>query len=169
MEIPVDEIGFGSPCIFENNNQTFVAFVSQAGELYVWDSNGVLANALPLNLEDIFYQNVKYVNDSLIAVSENGTIYKVMLDGSVTKIKLPSLSAKSGYITVCDYNSDKKDEIFICGDSNAIYGFTSDLEFLNAFPVTGYGIPFFMDLNGDKKTDILSLSIDNKLNAWKIN
>lgn len=169
LEIPVDEIGFGSPCIFENNNQTFVAFVSQAGELYVWDSNGVLANALPLNLEDIFYQNVKYVNDSLIAVSENGTIYKVMLDGSVTKIKLPSLSVKSGYITVCDYNSDKKDEIFICGDSNAIYGFTSDLEFLNAFPVTGYGIPFFMDLNGDKKTDILSLSIDNKLNAWKIN
>lgn len=167
-DIVVDGIGFGSPCIFEHNLQTYVAFITQSGDLNVWTIDGDEVEKFPMNLSGVFYLNVKYTGESLIAISEDGTVFKVNMDGTATKIKLPHLSAKSGYITINNYDSVGANEIFISGESNAIYGFNSDLEFLNAFPVTGYGIPVFVDLNGDKKVDSLSLSIDNKLNAWKL-
>ena len=127
-----------------------------------------MLEGFPVNLEGVFFLNVKFVNGVLIALAEDGTLYKVGMDAQVTQVKIPNLSAKSGYITITDYDEDKKDEIFLCGESNAIYGLSSDLEYLNAFPITGYGIPVFQDLNGDKKIDIISLAIDNKLNAWKL-
>ena len=166
--IPVDGIGFGSPCIFEDKDKVYISFITQAGDLYVWNPQGELLEGFPVNLEGVFFLNVKFVNGVLIALAEDGTLYKVGMDAQITQVKIPNLSAKSGYITITDYDEDKKDEIFLCGESNAIYGLSSDLEYLNAFPITGYGIPVFQDLNGDKKIDIISLAIDNKLNAWKL-
>ncbi|MCR5189694.1 MAG: hypothetical protein K6C97_12240 [Treponema sp.] len=166
--IPVDGIGFGSPCLFEEKGKLYVSFITQAGDLYIWNEEGELKEAFPLTLDGVFFLNVRFVNGALIALAEDGTLYKVELDGQITKVKIPNLSAKSGYITITDYDGDKKDDIFLCGESNAIYGLSSDLEYLNAFPITGYGCPVFLDLNGDKKVDSISLSIDNKLNAWKL-
>lgn len=166
--IPVDGIGFGSPCIFEDKGSTLIAFITQAGDLYIWNTQGELLEGYPLALEGVFYMNVRYVDGTLIALAADGNLYKINMNGQVTGIKIPNLSAKSGYISITDYDGDKVDEIFLSGESNAIYGISSDLEYLNAFPITGYGIPVFLDLNGDKKVDSISLSIDNKLNAWKL-
>jgi len=166
--IPVEGIGFGSPCIFEAFQEIYVAFITQAGELSVWDAEGNLQEGYPQLLDGVFFMNVKYVNDSLLALSEDGTLFKIGLNGSVIKVKIPNLSAKSGYLTITDYDGDKSDDIFLSGESNAIYGLNTNLEYLGGFPITGYGVPVFIDLNGDKKVDSISLSIDNKLNAWKI-
>ncbi len=166
--IPVDGIGFGSPCVFEEKGKIYVSFITQAGDLYVWNSLGELKEGYPLSLEGVFFLNVRFVNGSLIALADDGTLYRVDPDGQTTRVKIPNLSAKSGYITITDYDGDKKEEIFLSGESNAIYGLSFDLEYLNAFPITGYGCPVFVDLNGDKKIDSISLSIDNKLNAWKL-
>lgn len=166
--IQVDGIGYGSPCLFEHENKLCIAFVSQAGLLSVWDENGVLLPNFPVFLDKLFYQNVRSINGELIALSEDGTIFKINLKGEVTKLKIPYMSAQNAYISIMDYDNDKKDDLFICGESNTLYGLNSDLEFLNGFPVSGYGIPAFADLNGDKKTECITLSIDNKLNAWKV-
>ena len=166
--LPVDGIAYGSPCFFEANHQTYLAFITQAGVLTIWDLKGQILKDFPITLEGVFYLNVKAANGQIIALSQDGTIFTVSPDGNVTKVKIPHLSAKTGYITILDYDKDKKEEIFICGESNTIYGFNKDLEFLSSFPITGYGSPVFADLNSDKKIDCLVLSIDKKLNAWKI-
>lgn len=164
----IDSIGFGSPCLFEYKNKVYLSFISQAGELYIWDSTGLLQEGFPISLPGLFYVNVEYFDDSLIALASDGTIYKVGMDKSVTKVAIPHLSAKSAYISVIDYDQDHKNELFICGESNVIYGLSHDLEYLNAFPVAGYGIPVFTDLNGDNNIDITCLTIDNNINAWKL-
>ncbi|MCR4743367.1 MAG: hypothetical protein K5866_10930 [Treponema sp.] len=166
--LPVDGIAYGTPYFFEANHQTYLAFITQAGILTIWDLKGQVLNNFPMTLDGVFYLNVKAANGQVIALSQDGTIFKVSLEGNVTKVKIPHLSAKSGYLTILDYDNDKNEEIFISGESNTIYGFNKDLEFLNSFPLTGYGLPVFTDLNGDKKIDCLVLSIDKKLNAWKI-
>ena len=167
--LDVEGIAFGSPCLAKIDGKNYTAMITQAGQLSVWDETNMPLPGFPVELPGIFYLNVKATENYFIALSSDGTVYRIATDGTVTAVQIPYLSAKSGYITICDYNNDDKDEIFICGDSNTIYGFSEDLEYLNGFPVTGFGIPVFTDVNADKIADCLTLTIDNKLNAWKVN
>ena len=83
-------------------------------------------------------------------------------------MKIPYFTAKTGFISVTDYDGDGEDEIFVCGDGNMIYGFKNNLNMLEGFPISGYGNVVFMDVNGDNKKDCITLSLDNKLYAYKI-
>ena len=167
--LDVNGIAFGSPCISEIEGKPYTAFITQSGSLNVWNEENEMLPNFPVSLPGIFYLNVKATEKYIIALASDGTIYKVDLEGNYTQVKIPYLSAKSGYITICDYNDDGISEIFVCGEANVIYGFNQNLEYLNGFPVTGYGVPVFTDINGDKQSDCLTLTIDNKLNAWKVN
>lgn len=166
--IDVDGIAYGSPSFIKVNNQKYIGFITQSGDFSVWDSNNNLLEGFPVSVDGIFYTNVEACNDCFIALSEDGTIFKFGLSGEVTSVKIPYLSAKNNYISICDYDDDKSMEIFICGDSNVIYGLNKDLEYLNGFPLSGFGEIVFADVNGDKLADCITLSIDNKLNAWKV-
>ena len=53
-------------------------------------------------------------------------------------------------------------------DSNVIYGFNEELELLPGFPVVGHGNPVFADVDGDRKPEILSMSLDKKITACKL-
>ncbi|MCQ2592222.1 MAG: VCBS repeat-containing protein [Treponema sp.] len=165
----VDGIAFGNPAILNYQNNSYTGFITQSGEMSVWDNKTQkLREDFPVQLDGVFYLNVKAFNDSFVALAADGTLYKIGLDASVIPLSIPYFSAKSGYLTVWDFNEDGKEELFVCGEGNTIYGFDKDFEFINGFPLSGYGTPIFIDLNGDKKADCLTLSIDNKLNAYKI-
>ncbi len=43
-----------------------------------------------------------------------------------------------------------------------------NLEMIGCFPVSGYGRPLFMDLDGDRKNESVCLSLDNSLNGWRL-
>ena len=49
-----------------------------------------------------------------------------------------------------------------------IYGFNDNLELLNGYPLTGWGYPVFADVNKDKNTNCLVLSISREINSWRI-
>ena len=104
----------------------------------------------------------------LFALSEEGDLYRVGLDGKAMRVKLPYFTAKTGRITVCDYDEKAGEEIFVSGEGNSLYGFNSALELLPGFPVSGYGNPLFIDLNGDNKNDCLSITFDNRLSAARV-
>lgn len=170
-EVPleIDGIAYESPCLFTNGTNTFVAIVTQSGTLYVYDLNTLeLVEGFPVELEDIFYLNVKAVKDSIFALSEQGVLYKVSLDGNIIKEKIPYLSAKEGIITLYDYDDNKEEEIFISGQGNTLYGFSKNMELLYNFPISGFGNPVFMDVNGDNKKDCLVVTFDSKLNAANV-
>lgn len=166
--IDVEGIAYGSPNFIKVNNQKYIGFITQSGDFSIWDSNNNLVEGFPVSVDGIFYTNVKSCNDFFVALSEDGTIYKLELSGKVTSVKIPYLTAKNNYITIYDYDDDNSMEIFICGDSNIIYGLNKDFEYLNNFPLSGFGEIEFADVNGDKISDCITLSIDNKLNAWKV-
>ena len=166
--LEVDGIAYGSPCMMKVDKQLYTAFITQTGELTVWNSSYSVVSGFPVSLENIFYTNVRTAGKYFIALASDGTVYRIGLNGDVMNVQIPYLSARNGWITVNDYDEDGSEDIFICGDSNVIYGLNNNLEYLNVFPLTGYGEIVFADVNGDKINDCMAISIDNKLNAWKV-
>ena len=167
--LEIDKIAYESPCLFSDGLNDYVAMITQSGELFVFNLETLeLLEGFPLELNDIFYLNVKAANGSLFAISESGNLYKISLNKTVTWEKIPHLSCKEGHLTVFDYDDDKKDEVFVSGQGNTLYGFSSDMELLYNFPVSGFGNPIFTDLNGDNKKDCLVITFDNKINAVNV-
>ena len=142
--------------------------ITQAGSLYIYDVNGNLLPDFPLELNGIFYLNVKAASNYIFALSSDGELWRISLNGESLRIRIPYFSAKSGNITVYNYDDQGEEEIFVSGEGNSIYGFNSKLELLPEFPVTGYGNPIFTDLNGDSKKDCLAITFDNRLSAANV-
>jgi hypothetical protein len=112
--------------------------------------------------------NVKAADGYLFALSAEGQLWRISLDAKVLEIKIPYLSAKTGMLSIFNYDDKGPEEIFVSGEGNSIYGFNSELELLPAFPVPGFGNPVFLDLNGDNKKDCLAITLDNKLSAQNV-
>ena len=166
--LELDGIAYGSPCLFTAGGKDYAAMITQAGQLYVYDIEGEPLSPFPVGLNGVFYLNVQMADGYLFALSEEGELYRVGLDGKSLRIKLPYFTAKTGRITIYDYDAQPGEEIFVSGEGNSLYGFNSALELLPGFPVSGYGNPLFIDLNGDNKNDCLSITFDNRLSAARV-
>ena len=164
----LEGIAYGSPCIFTAGGKQYAAMITQAGQLYVYDLNGNLLEPFPVGLNGVFFLNVQMADGYLFALSAEGELYRVSLDGKSMRVKLPYFTAKTGRITVCDYDEKEGAEIFVSGEGNSLYGFNTKLELLPEFPVSGYGNPLFVDLNGDNMNDCITITFDNKLSAEKV-
>ena len=163
----IDGIAFGAPATLKSNGNVYTAFITQNGMLYIWE-NGVQVSNKIIKLQNTFNSNVVASNSNFYALGVDSTVYKISIDGSFMSVKIPDCTAKNGYI--CVAKNFRKDNcgVFVCPDSNVLYGFTEGLELISGFPLVGYGIPAFADVNGDKSLDCITLSIDNKLNAWNL-
>ena len=166
--LELDGIAYGSPYIFTAGGKQYAAMITQAGQLYVYDFNGELLDPFPVGLNGVFYLNVVMADGYLFALSEEGELYRVGLDGKSMRVKLPYFTAKTGRMTVFDYDGKSGEEIFVSGEGNSLYGFNSQLELLPQFPVSGYGNPLFVDLDGDNKRDCLVITFDNKIAATNV-
>lgn len=165
---PVRGIAFGSPLVFLRNNQVLTAFITQAGELSVFDENAVDLPPFPLELEGVFFKQPIFDGELLWLVSSGGVLFQVSLDGTVLSQRIPRLSVKEeGYITSLDVNGDRTPEIFVTGDGNALHGYTRNFSSLNGFPLPLWGRPFFGDLNGDGRLECTGAGLDNKLYRWQ--
>jgi hypothetical protein len=165
---PVSGIAFGSPLLFLRDSRALAAFVTQAGELSVFDENAVPLPPFPLELEGIFFKQPVFDGEFLWLISSDGVLFQVSLDGTVLRQQIPNLSVKEeGYITVLDAGGDKVPEVFITGDGNALHGYARNFSSLNGFPLPLWGRPFFGDLNGDGKLECTGTGLDNKLYRWQ--
>ena len=164
----LDGIAYGSPCLFTAGGKQYTAMITQAGQLYVYDINGNLLDPFPLALDGIFYLNVEMADGYLFALSSEGLLFRISLSGDIERVRIPYFTAKTGRITVADYDNAGGQEIFVSGEGNSLYGFNSQLELLAEFPLPGYGNPLFTDLNGDNKNDCLVITFDNKISAANV-
>ncbi|MCR4789906.1 MAG: hypothetical protein K5839_02380 [Treponemataceae bacterium] len=184
--VTVFGIGFGSPVFGDFGKFKALSFISQSGQLFIApiSNEGISESSLKqLQLEGVFNQNVKIARKktgaNIVALSQDGKLYSIDIasetetsepgeNSAFAHVKIPYFTAESAFISIIDYDGDGEDEIFVCGDGNMIYGFRNNLNMLEGFPVSGYGNCVFMDVNGDNKKDCLTLSLDNKLYAYKI-
>ncbi len=159
-------IAFGSPASVENLGQIRTAFLTQAGEFFLYEGNTLLPD-FPVNLENIFFANAYYFDGYYYALSYDAQIYRISSDGSYYSVQLPDCySSRNDWFTVIE--NGKNEGIYVCADSNIIYGFNRNLEILNGFPVAGCGICTFADANGDGNEDCITVSVDKKIYAWNL-
>lgn len=162
----VDGIGFGSPCISSENGKIYVAFITQSGTFYLFE-DGKLMDGFPIETDGVFFTPAVCLKGEFYALSEDALVYKILKDGTYSTVKLPGItSAKEGFISTVEY--ENWTGIYACGDSNILYGFNPQMELLMSFPVAGRGVPVFADVNKDKNTNCLVLSISRELNSWRL-
>lgn len=166
--VPVQGIAFGSPLVFLKDNRVLTSFVTQAGELSVFDEKAAGLPPFPLDLEGVFFKQPVCDGEFLWLISSEGVLFQVSLDGTVLYQRIPRFSVKEeGYITILDVNGDRIPEIFVTGDGNALHGYARNFSSLNGFPLPLWGRPFFGDLNGDGNLECAGAGLDNKLYRWQ--
>lgn len=158
----VDGIAFGSPCLTQEGKQLRTAFITQAGDFYLFD-DGILRTGFPRTIPGVFLTNVVSIGDDYFALSDTAELYRISSDGSYRTIQVPDLDdAREAFLT------GDGERIYVSGSSNSIYAFTPELELLYGFPVAGHGRCVITDVNGDGHKDCVALSLDKKLYAWSI-
>ena len=161
-------IGFGSPLLFAHNNSVYVVFVSQAGELSVFDENAASVSPFPLILDGVFYQQPVFDGEFLWLVSSNGTLFRINLVGEVLYQRIANFSVmEEGYITTFDCDGDKIPEVFITGEGNALHAYSRNFRSLKGFPLPVWGKPLFVDSSGKRKAEIIGMGMDRRLYRWQ--
>jgi hypothetical protein len=169
----VSGIAFGSPELFiaeypDKTSRLFVAFITQVGELSIYDENAEVLKGFPLELEGVFYLQPVFDGEYLWVIESEGTLYRVGLNGEVVSRKVPRLSVKEdGYITTAEINRDKVTGVFFSGDGNALHGYFRNFSPIEDFPLPVWGRPVFGDLNADGKIEAAGIGMDNKLYMWQ--
>lgn len=165
-------LGFGSPCLLQRGRSFYTGFVTQNGIFSVWNQEGLLVENFPVDLKANFHINFVSMGDCFYGLSDDGSLFKIdpfeIEDKRIVSIAIPNLTGKIGYLTTIDYDKDGYKELFVSGEGNILYGFDSKLELLQNFPVVGWGVPVFIDLNGDKKDECVVPGLDGTIQAWKI-
>jgi hypothetical protein len=161
-------IGFGSPLLFAHNNRAHAAFVSQAGELSLYDESAAPVLPFPLMLDDVFYQQPVFDGEFLWLVSAGGNIFRVSLAGEVLYQPIPGFSVKEeGFIAVFDGDGDRVPEVFITGEGNALHAYSRNFRSLEGFPLPVWGKPLFVEPQGNKKPEIFGMGMDQRLYRWQ--
>lgn len=170
MTISVPGIAYGSPSLtYDGIKNLEAGFVTQDGNLNIYSVpiedilTATEISSINIQLEEGTF-NVNTVSDGsyFYVLSTDAVLTRISRDGELLSVKLPYMTARDGRLMIIDGN------IYVSPDGNLIYGFDRNLELLLSFPLEGRGSPVFTDVNGDRKPDFFSLSIDNKLNAWNV-
>lgn len=165
--IEIDEIGLGSPAISKNGSKYTTAFISQSGLVRAWNNGKELKN-FPVQLEGVYLINLQASEKYLYALSEDAVLTRIgMGDGKTLSVRIPKSTARNAYLSV-KKNPSGNYSVFVNADSNVIYGFNEKLELISGYPLTGSGIPYFVDLNGSKSAECVALTVDKKIVAWKV-
>lgn len=160
--LDVAGISYGSPVFYSNSKADLpiVSFITQNGDFYLWNL-GTDENEI-YHVDGIYRTNPVCVGDSFVVLSTDGVLTKITMDGDMVSVQIPNATCNEPFISVND------DIMYVCPDGNIIYGFDKNLELAYPFPITGWGIPAFADVNGDKTPDCFALSVDNKIQAIKM-
>jgi hypothetical protein len=161
-------ISFGSPLLFAHNNRAYVAFITQAGDLSIFDENALIQSPFPISIDGVFYQQPVFDGDCLWLASANGTLFRVSFSGEVLYQRIPNFSVmEEGSLAVFDSDGGKDPEIFICGEGNALHAYSRNFRSLEGFPLPVWGKPLLTDFQGSGKPECIGLGMDRRLYRWQ--
>ena len=163
----VTGIAYGSPVLFGSVSKPQVAFITQAGDLFLFDGEGAVKPNFPARLEGVFYAQPVWDGAYLWCLSADGTLWRVSPEGEVLSQSIPDFKAEGAHLVSADADRDGSPEIFVTGDGNALYGYSASFGLLGGFPLAAWGEPWFGDLNGDGDMDCLAVTMDNTIAGWQ--
>ncbi len=146
-----------------------IAAVSEEGEFSVFSADGAMAPGFPLRLYGVFDSALAWapVWRSFFLVSAEGTLYRVGADGQLYgSAPLKRGPATGSLILARDENGDGREELYLAGGGDALYAYGGDLAMLEGFPVSGAGLPVFIDIDGDGRRELVTRGIDHTIHAY---
>ena len=159
-------LGFGSPLLFAHNGRLLLAFISQAGDLFIFDEYASVVGPFPIVLEGVFYQQPVFDGEFLWLVSAEGVLFRVSMEGEILQHTIRGFSVmEEGHISFYDYDRDGVPEIFVTGEGNALHGFTRHFRSLETFPLPMWGRPYIETRGG--RTEIYGMGMDSVLYRWQ--
>lgn len=170
MENPVSVQGngTGSPALVDIGGKLAVSLITRNGQLESWwASDGRPLPAFPINLGEEFHAGIKTDGKNLYVLSDGARVYKVSYSGTIDYKVIPKSSATEGVLSLLQEDDDIK--IFALVDGSKVFAFDSDLNLLPKYPISASSIPVFMDVNKDKADELLVVSEDAGINAWRLN
>jgi hypothetical protein len=167
--VPVSGIAFGSPLLFVHNNRLNAAFITQAGELTVYDEGGNILPPFPVELDGVFYIQPVFDGQYLWLIAEDGTLFQIGIDGTVLSHKIVNLVVKEeGHISAIDVDGSGPG-IFVSGEGNALHAYSRNFQSLKGFPLPIWGKPAFGDFLNHRKTGVSGVGMDNRIYLWQFN
>ena len=169
--IELDGIFASAPVFFEETKgNPAVAFVSEDGRFSIRSLSQDYAETASCDLNTVCKADLAYSASlrAFFVVSQDGHLFKFNTAGAITdSLPLKTGAADDYRITLLDVTGDGKDEIFVSGGGNALYGYTSGFAPLDGFPLAGTGTPYLLDIDGDSFPELITHGIDSKVHAYR--
>lgn len=169
-------ISFCSPVLATLSGKLSVIFLTQAGQLNIWDSKGGDKEGFPLKVDGVYYSNPAVGNfdkdraREIVLLDKSGKVSIVNQKGEVLLSKVIKDGAgKDSRILTFDFDRDRIDEIFIYGGGSFIIGLDAELEMLPGFPVKGSTKPCFTNINSDYLYEMVTGGFDDKIYVYTLN
>lgn len=149
-----------------------IGFLTQKGDLFLWDKNGNIVNGFPVELPGVYYSTPIVIDDkgSLICViNKDGVLSVIDNKGEIKSTReFDQINSKDIRLKSVVLDDFKSPLIFIYGGSNYILAINDKLQILPGFPVKGYTEPSFSDINNDKLTEMITAGYDKKLYIYTL-
>jgi|GEM_PF-2190903 hypothetical protein len=164
-------ISFGSPALSSSAEGVLVGFLCQSGRLSLWSGDGKTMEGFPMELEGVFYTSpvICLVGHEriLACADEEGGIRLVSEYTTVYPgLSLPEAAGKKTRLTAADRDGDGRDELYVSGNANMVFGYTlPGLALLPGFPMPGSMGPAFADIDNDGALEAVSASADGSIQA----
>jgi len=169
--IELEGIFAAAPVFFEETKGNYAAaFVSEDGRFSIRSLSKDYAETASCDLNTVCKADLAYSASlrAFFVVSQDGHLFKFNTEGAITdSLPLKTGTADDYRITLLDVTGDGKDEIFISGGGNTLYGYTSGLAPLDGFPLAGTGTPYLLDIDGDSIPELITHGIDSKVHAYR--
>ena len=169
--LELDGIFAAAPVFFEETKgKPAAAFVSEDGRFSIRSMAENYEELAACDLNTVCKADLVYSASlrAFFVVSQDGHLFKFNTAGAITdSLPLKTGAADDYRITLLDVTGDGKDEIFISGGGNALYGYTSGFAPLDGFPLAGTGTPYLLDIDGDSQPELITHGIDAKVHAYR--
>ncbi|PKL09720.1 MAG: hypothetical protein CVV51_02250, partial [Spirochaetae bacterium HGW-Spirochaetae-7] len=175
--VQLSGIASASPAfaLADATGSALVLAITEAGELSAFGGDAAAAAGFPVDLDGTFDGAPEWapLSRSIFVASTEGMLWKVGLDGArlgqtpVAPTRAGRAAARGISVVATDADGDGREEVYVAGGGDALYAFYSDLSVLPGYPVSGSGLPAFIDIDGDGSLDIVTRGADDTVRAYR--